>query len=320
MLQEAIDALAPRGDGVYVDATFGGGGCTRAMLEAGAGRVIALDRDPDAIARGADLLTAYPQKLALIRAPFGSVDKAVSEPVDGIVFDLGVSSFQIDEAERGFSFRFDGPLDMRMSAEGPSAADAVAHLSENALAQLFQQLGEEPQGRRIARAIVRAREEAPITRTSALADLIETALGGRRGAKTHPATRSFQALRMLVNDELGELARGLVGAELILKPGGRLVVVAFHSLEDRLVKLFLAARAREREAGSRHMPQAEPGPAPSFSQVLRRSIPPGDEEIARNPRARSAKLRWAERTDAPPFGPIDGRILAPLALRDGENL
>ena len=320
LLREAVEALGLRAGGVYVDATFGGGGYTRAILEAADCRVIAIDRDPEAITRGRSLLTAYPQRLRLVPGRFGSVDELVTEPVDGVVFDLGVSSFQLDQFERGFSFRGDGPLDMRMSAAGPSAADAVARLSEEALTQVLQRLGEEPQGRRIARAIVRARGEAPITRTAELADLIERAVGGRKGAKIHPATRSFQGLRLLVNDELGELVRALSAAENILRPGGRLVAVSFHSLEDRLVKSFLAARSGALGGGSRHMPEAEKGPAPSSAQPMRKSIAPTEAETAANPRARSAKLRWAERTSAPAQGPFAEGDLAPLARREWEAL
>jgi 16S rRNA (cytosine1402-N4)-methyltransferase len=320
LLSEAIEALALREGGVYVDATFGGGGYSNKILEATRCRVVALDRDPDALTRAGALLTAYPQAFHIKQGPFGSVDKLVTESVDGVVFDLGVSSFQIDQAERGFSFRFEGPLDMRMSKDGPSAADAVAYLSEEALANAMARLGEEPQARRFAKAIVRARTEAPITTTSALAALIEQAAGGRKGAKIHPATRTFQALRMLVNDELGELARALVGSEHILKPGGRLVVVAFHSLEDRLVKSFMAARSGAREGGSRHMPEASPGPTPSFVQKLRKGVSPSEAETAANPRARSARLRWVERTDAPALGEFDEPPLAPIAQREWERL
>jgi 16S rRNA (cytosine1402-N4)-methyltransferase len=320
LLSEAIEALNLRAGGVYVDATFGGGGYSNKILEAAPCRVIAIDRDPEALTRATRLLTAYPQAFHIKQGPFGAVEDLVGEPVDGVVFDLGVSSFQIDQAERGVSFRFEGPLDMRMSRDGPSAADAVAYLSEEALANALARLGEEPQARRFAKAIVRARAETPITTTSALAALIEKAAGGRKGAKIHPATRTFQALRMLVNDELGELARALTGSEHILKPGGRLVCVAFHSLEDRLVKSFLAARNGSREGGSRHMPEASPGPAPSFSQPIRKGVSPSDAETSVNPRARSARLRWAIRTDAPALDDIEIAPLAPIAQREWERL
>jgi 16S rRNA (cytosine1402-N4)-methyltransferase len=248
------------------------------------------------------------------------VDRLVGGAVDGVVFDLGVSSFQLDEAERGFSFRGDGPLDMRMGRSGFSAADAVNRLSEAALADALKRLGEEPQARRVAAAIVRTRAEAPITRAGALADLIERALGGRRGAKIHPATRSFQGLRLLVNDELGELARGLSSAESILKPGGRLSVVSFHSLEDRLVKSFLTARTGARQGGSRYMPEVQQGPPPAFFQPTRKALGPDEAEIQANPRARSAHLRWAERTDAPGWGAFEPEPLAPLAQREWDAL
>ncbi|PZO52455.1 MAG: 16S rRNA (cytosine(1402)-N(4))-methyltransferase, partial [Alphaproteobacteria bacterium] len=237
LLAEAMDALALRDGGVYVDATFGGGGYSREMLARADCQVIAYDRDPDAILRGAELSQSAKGKFTLHQGRFGDLE--LEEPVDGVVFDLGVSSFQLDEAERGFSFQTDADLDMRMEKEGLSAADAVNRLSEPALADLIYRYGEDDESRRIARAIVQARALAPITRTLAFAKLVEDSVGGRRGARTHPATKTFQALRMLVNDELGELARGLSAAERALKPGGRLVVVSFHSLEDRMVKHFI---------------------------------------------------------------------------------
>jgi 16S rRNA (cytosine1402-N4)-methyltransferase len=319
--REALAALNVTPGGLYVDATFGGGGYTRAILEAAADcRVVAIDRDPDAIARGQALAAAYPGRLRLVHGSFGALDKFVGEPVDGVVFDLGVSSFQLDEPARGFSFQADGPLDMRMSREGPTAAEAVNLLSETSLAEALRALGEESAARRIARAIVAARAEAPITRTAPLASLIERAVGGRRGAKLHPATRTFQALRLLVNDELGELARVLGAAEAILKPGGRLVVVSFHSLEDRLVKSFLAARSGVRPSGSRHMPEAAAGARATFELVERRGAAPSADEIAANPRARSARLRWAVRTDAPPQGPFTTEPLAPRAFGEWRRL
>ncbi|MBU6372563.1 MAG: 16S rRNA (cytosine(1402)-N(4))-methyltransferase RsmH [Alphaproteobacteria bacterium] len=305
---EAVAALAPRPGARLVDATFGGGGYTAALLAAGA-TVIALDRDPDAIARGAALLAAHPGRLTLIETPFGDMDAHIDGVVDGVVFDLGVSSFQLDEAERGFSFRADAPLDMRMARSGASAADAVALLPESALADVIYHYGDEPAARRIARVIAMTRAQTPIATTSALADLVETALGGRRGAKIHPATKTFQALRILVNDELGELARGLAAAEALLAPGGRLAVVSFHSLEDRLVKTFLTARAGAEAAGSRHVPPVRTGPAPSFEIAARKAVAPRDAEIAANPRARSAKLRVAVRTAAPAWGPLDADLL-----------
>jgi 16S rRNA (cytosine1402-N4)-methyltransferase len=325
LLEEAIQALNVRPGGVYVDATFGGGGYTRAILRAAKDvTVVALDRDPDAIARGAALRTEYSQHIRIVCERFGAVsdvvDRLVGAPVDGVVFDLGVSSFQLDEATRGFSFRAGGPLDMRMGKTGPSAADVVNHLSEAALVEVLKSLGEEPQARRIAGAIVRSRSEAPITTTSALADLIERALGGRKGAMIHPATRAFQAFRILVNEELGELVSALSSTENILRPGGRLAVVSFHSLEDRLVKSFLSARSGARQGGSRYMPEPEQGPAPSFTQTVRKAVSPSAAEVAANPRARSAHLRVAERTAAPGWGAFEPPSLAPLAEREFRAL
>lgn len=318
LLAEAMDALALRDGGVYVDATFGGGGYSRQMLGRADCRVIAYDRDPDAIARGAALISEEPQRFTLLQGRFG--DLAPDELVDGVVFDLGVSSFQIDQADRGFSFQQDAELDMRMEKDGPSAADAVNGMSEVALADLIYNYGEDDESRRIARAIVQARAAGRITRTLQLADLVEKAVGGRRGARTHPATKTFQALRMLVNDELGELARGLSAAERALKPGGRLVVVSFHSLEDRMVKQFIGARADAQGRGSRFMPDLPPERAPSFVLERKRATAPSDEETARNPRARSASLRWAVRTDAPAWDELEPPALAPKAEAEWTKL
>jgi 16S rRNA (cytosine1402-N4)-methyltransferase len=240
--------------------------------------------------------------------------------VDGVVFDLGVSSFQLDEGHRGFSFQVDADLDMRMEKEGLSAADAVNRLSETALADLIYHYGEDDESRRIARAIVQARAAAPITRTLHFAKLVEDSVGGRKGARTHPATKTFQALRMLVNDELGELARGLSAAERVLKPGGRLVVVSFHSLEDRMVKQFITARADANGRGSRFMPDLPPERAPSFTLERRRATAPSDDETLVNPRARSASLRWAVRTDAPAWDDLDPPELAPKAEAEWRKL
>ncbi|HUI14885.1 MAG TPA: 16S rRNA (cytosine(1402)-N(4))-methyltransferase RsmH [Xanthobacteraceae bacterium] len=296
--RRVLDWLGVRGEGLYIDATFGGGGYTRAILQAPAARVIAIDRDPTAIARGAALVDEARGRLELVEDRFANlaaiVDRAAA---DGVVFDLGVSSMQLDEAARGFSFRLDGPLDMRMGRGGPSAADVVAHAGERDLAAIIATLGEENHARAVARAIVRARDEGPIATTRGLAEVVARVVHARDGA-VHPATRTFQALRIFVNDELGELARGLAAAEQVLKPSGRLVVVAFHSLEDRIVKTFLAERSRT-PAGSRHRP-AVAAPPPTFRVLTRRPETPEDAEISANPRARSAKLRAAERTDAPP--------------------
>lgn len=318
LLAEAMDALALKDGGVYVDATFGGGGYSREMLARADCRVIAFDRDPDAITRGAALAASAKGKFTLHQGRFG--DLALEQPVDGVVFDLGVSSFQLDQAERGFSFQADADLDMRMEKEGPSAADAVNGLREAALAELIYRYGEDDDSRRIARAIVQARAAGRIKRTLQLAKIAEDAVGGRRGARTHPATKTFQALRMLVNDELGELARGLSAAERALKPGGRLAVVSFHSLEDRMVKLFLTARADAQGRGSRHTPDLPPERAPSFVLERRRATAPGDAETARNPRARSASLRWATRTDAPAWDELEPPSLAPKAEAEWAKL
>ncbi|HYD86579.1 MAG TPA: 16S rRNA (cytosine(1402)-N(4))-methyltransferase RsmH [Vitreimonas sp.] len=318
LLAEAMDALALKDGGVYVDATFGGGGYSREMLRRANCRVIAFDRDPDAIARGAELTAEAKGKFTLHQGRFG--DLSLDEPVDGVVFDLGVSSFQLDQAERGFSFQADADLDMRMEKEGPSAADAVNGLSETALAELIYRYGEDDESRRIARGVVRERAAGKITRTLQLAKIVEDSVGGRKGARTHPATKTFQALRMLVNDELGELARGLSAAERALKPGGRLVVVSFHSLEDRMVKLFITARADAQGRGSRYAPDLPPERAPSFTLERKRATAPSDEETAVNPRARSASLRWATRTDAPAWDELEPPSLAPKAEAEWAKL
>jgi 16S rRNA (cytosine1402-N4)-methyltransferase len=319
LLKEVLDALALKPGEVVVDGTFGGGGYARAFLQAGA-LVIGLDRDPAAIARGHVLAKEFPGRLTLIEARFAQMAEKITPPVDAVVLDLGVSSFQLDEAERGFSFRFDAALDMRMGGEGPTAADAVNKLSEAALADAIFHLGEDSASRRIARFIISARKEKPIATTGELAELIQRAVGGRKGARTHPATRAFQALRMLVNDELGELQRALAAAEQSLKPGGRLGVVTFHSLEDRLVKTFLNTRAGAVPGGSRYAPEGPSGPPPSFALDNRKAIAPSPEEEAANPRARSAKLRWATRTAAPAWAAQEPEIIAPLAQQEWERL
>jgi 16S rRNA (cytosine1402-N4)-methyltransferase len=294
----AISWLDLRAGGVYVDATFGAGGYARAILATGT-RVIALDRDPSAIARGAALVEEAHGALTLLEGRFSLLPSLLQDQgvvaVDGVVMDLGVSSMQIDEAERGFSFRVEGPLDMRMSGTGPSAADIVAHAGERDLAAIIAVLGEERHARAVARAIVKARGEQPIMTTRALADIVARVVHARDGA-IHPATRTFQALRIFVNDELAELAHGLVAAEQVLKPSGRLVVVAFHSLEDRIVKSFLTERSRA-PASSRHRPEVA-APPPTFRVLTRRPETADEAELAVNPRARSAKLRAGERTDA----------------------
>ncbi len=318
LLAEVLVALAPRHGGTYVDATFGAGGYTRALLGAGDTRVIAIDRDPTAIAAGAELQAEFGDRLTLIEGRFGTLDQMAATAgaalVDGVVLDVGVSSMQIDQAERGFSFQADGPLDMRMGGEGPSAADIVNETDEDDLANIIYQLGEERRSRAIARAIVAARQTTPLTRTSELANLVQRAVGGRRGEPIHPATRTFQALRIHVNDELGELAHALAAAERCLKPGGRLVVVAFHSLEDRIVKRFLTQRSGKAAHGSRHLPLRSIALRPSsFRIVNSKPLTPRQAEQDANPRARSARLRAAERTDAPAW-PLDlTQVGVPLA-------
>lgn len=304
LLAEVLERMAPVEGATIIDGTFGAGGYTRALLAGGAARVLAIDRDPTAIAGGADLALEFPDRLILASGRFGELDVIARdngiERADAVVLDIGVSSMQLDSAGRGFSFQADGPLDMRMEAEGPSAADVVNGVDEADLADILFQLGEERQSRRVARAICRAREKGPIASTRALADIVARAIPRSRDDERHPATRSFQALRIFVNDELGELADGLAAAERILVDGGRLVVVTFHSLEDRIVKRTLAAAAGRLAGGSRHAPPMAAAPlAPRFHIVNQRPLTPSGEEIASNPRARSARLRAALRTAAP---------------------
>ncbi len=306
LVDAVVAELAPSDAGVYIDGTFGAGGYSRALLDAAQCRVVAIDRDPEAVRRGRELADHYGGRLAVLEGNFSEMERlaanAGASPVAGIALDLGVSSLQLDTPERGFSFRFDGPLDMRMSGAGRSAADLVAALTEVDLARLIRELGEERHARRIARAIVAARRQKPLQRTSELADAVRAAVP-RAEPGLDPATRTFQALRIEVNDELGELDRGLEAAERLLTAGGRLAVVSFHSLEDRRVKEFLRDRSETRPRVSRHEPMVAAAPAPSFRLLHRRAIKPGAAEIARNPRARSARLRAAERTAAPPFPP-----------------
>ena len=299
MRGEVLEALAPAAGGIYVDGTFGAGGYTRALLDAADCRVWALDRDPAAIAGGAALEAEYAGRLHLTEGRFGDMaDLLPVRDVQGVVLDLGVSSMQIDDPARGFSFQGDGPLDMRMDKDGPTAADLVNTSEEGALADLIYRYGEERRSRRVARAIVAARREAPITTTRRLAEIVRRAVPTANDG-IDPATRTFQALRIRVNDELGELDRGLAAAEILLAPGGRLAVVSFHSLEDRAVKVFLRARSGGAARPSRHRPEGTTARAPTFRLLTRKARRPGAVEIAANPRARSARLRAAERTDAP---------------------
>ena len=300
MLAEVLDILAPRAGGIYLDGTFGGGGYAEAVLDSAENCVVwAIDRDPEAIARGAGLAARFPGRLHLIEGNFGNMLALLDEhgvrALDGIMLDIGVSSFQLDDAHRGFSFRADGPLDMRMGGDGPTAADLVNTLSGEEIADILYQFGEERASRRIAKAILAARAEAPITTTTRLAEIIRSVLPPDRSGH-HPATRSFQALRIEVNDELGEIERGLAQAGSLLAPAGRLVVVSFHSLEDRIVKRFMTDAAGRNPGPSRHDPRGLTArPAPLFRLITPKALRPGDAETEKNPRSRSARLRGLER-------------------------
>jgi 16S rRNA (cytosine1402-N4)-methyltransferase len=307
LLAEVIEALLPVGhdhDGaIFVDGTFGAGGYTRALLEAANCTVFAIDRDPDAIKGAAPLIARYAGRLHVIQGRFGDLAQLLAErgvdAVNGITFDFGVSSMQLDQAARGFSFRFSGPLDMRMEQAGPSAAELVNAMAERPLADLIFTFGEERQARRIARAIVAARDLAPIETTDRLAEIVRRAIGGKPNPKAiDPATRTFQALRIAVNDELGEIDRGIAAAEQLLAPGGRLAVVSFHSLEDRRVKQFLRDRAGAAPKGSRHLPVAASEEKPVFRLIAAGGITASEAELAENPRSRSARLRVAEKVAA----------------------
>jgi len=296
MLSEVLESLSPRDGERYIDGTFGGGGYTRAILKAADCKVVGIDRDPDAIARGKELAEDFGGHLTVVQGTFSEMDELVDGSSDGVVLDLGVSSFQFDEAARGFSFREDGPLDMRMSKSGMSAADFVNTADEAELTRVIRDLGEERFARKVARAIIAAR---PLSRTAQLADVVAKALGpAALRHPIHPATRTFQALRIHVNDELGELERGLEAAERVLNAGGRLVVVAFHSLEDRIVKRFFTERAKPASAGSRHAPVANAKNRQTFRLITSKARMPTEAEIAQNPRARSARLRAAEKLAA----------------------
>ncbi len=311
MLDEVLAALSPSAGETIVDGTFGAGGYTRAILATGAS-VVAIDRDPDAIAAGRALEAEAGGRLRLVHGRFSALDEAAGAPADGVVLDIGVSSMQLDEAERGFSFRHDGPLDMRMERKGPSAADVVNRFKVGDLARIFGFYGEERHAGRVARMIEKRRAVRPFERTRDLAEAIEGVLGRKPGDRIHPATRAFQGLRIFVNDELGELARALFAAERALKPGGRLVVVTFHSLEDRMVKRFLADRSG-RASGSRHLPAAVERQA-TFDKAGK-ALAASEREAGENPRARSAKLRAATRTAAP-ARPGDASIFGLPALPD----
>ena len=308
LLDEVVAALAPAPGETHVDGTFGAGGYTDAILKKGVARVFAFDRDPEAIEAGQARAASSGGRLTLVPERFSRMRQALADrgvgEVDGVTLDIGVSSMQLDQAERGFSFQADGPLDMRMGREGQSAAEFVNTADEAEIADVLFHYGEEPKARRIARAIVAAR---PIERTGALAEIVRKAAGHHPGMKKDPATRTFQAIRIHVNEELKELEGGLAAAEQVLKPGGRLAVVTFHSLEDRIVKRFLRTRSGARPAGSRHLPAAaDAGPAPTFEAVAKPATA-GAAEIAANPRARSATLRAARRTAAPAL-PVEGSM------------
>lgn len=297
LLQPVLDGMAPFGNSTIIDGTFGAGGYTRAMLEEGA-NVIALDRDPEAIEGGAQLVSQYGPRLRLIHTEFSNLGEVTDKKVDGVILDIGVSSMQIDEAGRGFSFQKDGPLDMRMSEQGFTAADVINTMKISDLTRIFGLLGEERFAGRIARMICKQREQKPFLRTLELANAIEKLFGRKPADRIHPATRVFQALRIYVNDELGELAKALLAAERVLVTGGRLGVVTFHSLEDRMVKRFFAARSKAK-AQSRYLP-ATVEAEPTFKLLVKSGVTADEQEVKSNPRARSARLRIGVRTDAEP--------------------
>ena len=303
LLNEVVDALALRDGGRYLDGTFGAGGYTTAMLDRAQCQVIAIDRDPDAIAAGRALAERYAPRLRLIEGRFGDMADLLSgEEVDGVTLDLGVSSMQFDQAERGFSFRNSGPLVMRLEKNGPSAAVLVNKTEEAELADIFWRYGEERKSRRVAHAIVERRREKHIETTGELAEIVRRAVGPSARDESDPATRAFQALRIAVNDELGELERGLAAAESVLAPGGRLAVVSFHSLEDRAVKEFVRARSGRTPSPSRHAPPRGEERAATLRDLSRKPVVPSEEEVSANPRSRSARLRVAEKLATEPKG------------------
>ncbi|MFY0310272.1 16S rRNA (cytosine(1402)-N(4))-methyltransferase RsmH [Leisingera sp. D0M16] len=315
LLRPLLQAVAPV-TGRWLDGTFGAGGYTRGLLEAGAEQVIGVDRDPLAFELAKPWAGEYGDRLILQQGVFSRMDE-YAQDLDGVVLDLGVSSMQLDLAERGFSFMKDGPLDMRMSQSGPSAADLIAELTEAQIADILFHYGEERASRRIAKAIVREREIEPITTTLRLASIIESCLPRAKPGQSHPATRSFQALRIAVNAEYDELFEGLLAAERALKPGGLLAVVTFHSVEDRMVKRFFQHRAGKTGRANRYAPEQEEAPA-QFELVTRKAVGPDEQELAENPRARSARLRVGRRTDAAP-GPISAKDLGMPQLKEARK-
>lgn len=315
LIDPLIRAVAPV-RGIWVDGTFGAGGYTRRLLDAGADRVIGIDRDPSVFDMAQAWAGEYGDRLVFAPGTFSDLDRLAGGPVDGVVLDLGVSSMQLDQAERGFSFLRDGPLDMRMGADGPSAADLLNSADESQIADVLYHYGEERASRRIAKAIVAAR---PLETTAQLAEVISSQLPRPKPGQSHPATRSFQAIRIWVNDEFGQLAEGLAAAERALKPGGKLAVVSFHSLEDRVVKRFLQSRSATAGGGSRHAPVSHVD-APTFTMPHRRAIGADDAELAINPRSRSAFLRVGIRTDAPARGLDEGVLALPrLPVKGGRR-
>ncbi len=316
LLRPLLEAVAPV-SGVWLDGTFGAGGYSRGLLEAGAAKVIGVDRDPAVFAMAQNWRGQYGDRLALVEGTFSDLDTLAGEKLDGVVLDLGVSSMQLDQAERGFSFMKDGPLDMRMSQSGDSAADIVNTADEAEIADILYHYGEERASRRIARAIVEARKTAPFETTRQLVATIERCLPRPKPGQSHPATRSFQALRIAVNDEFGQLIEGLEAAERALKPGGRLAVVTFHSLEDRVVKRFFLERSGRAGGGSRYAP-VQAAQAPAFDLLTRKPVGPDDRELAENPRSRSALLRVARRTDTP-AGHADRTALGLPTLTTGRS-